>query len=36
MAFILTIWITLRLSRFLRFLLEQEVYDRLHLARGST
>ena len=35
-AFILTIWITLRLSRFLRFLLEQEVYDRLHLARGST
>jgi potassium-dependent mechanosensitive channel len=34
-AFILTIWITLVLSRFLRFLLEQEVYDRFHLARGS-
>jgi potassium-dependent mechanosensitive channel len=34
-AFVLTIWITLLLSRFFRFLLEQEVYDRFHLARGS-
>ena len=33
-AFVLTIWITLLLSRFLRFLLQEEVYDRLHLARG--
>src|SRR5262245_5737290 len=33
-AFALTIWITLLLSRFLRFLLEEEVYDRFHLARG--
>ena len=33
-AFILTIWITLLLSRFLRFLLQEEVYDRFHLARG--
>jgi small-conductance mechanosensitive channel len=34
-AFALTIWITLLLSRFLRFLLKEEIYDRLHLARGS-
>ena len=34
-AFVLTIWITLLLSRFLRFVLKEEVYDRLHLARGS-
>jgi len=29
-----TIWITLLLSRFLRFLLQEEVYHRFHLARG--
>jgi len=34
-AFILTILITLLLSRFLRFVLKEEVYDRFHLARGS-
>jgi len=34
LAFALTIWITLLLSRFLRFLLREEVYDRFHLARG--
>jgi small-conductance mechanosensitive channel len=33
-AFILTIWITLLLSRLLRFFLEEEIYDRFHLARG--
>jgi small-conductance mechanosensitive channel len=33
-AFALTIWITLLLSRFLRFLLQEEIYDRFHLARG--
>jgi potassium-dependent mechanosensitive channel len=33
-AFILTIWITLLLSRLLRFFLKEEVYDRFHLARG--
>jgi potassium-dependent mechanosensitive channel len=33
-AFVLTIWITLLLSRFLRFFLQEEVYHRLHLARG--
>src|SRR6266481_5859068 len=31
-AFILTIWITLLLSRFLRFVLQEEIYDRVHLA----
>jgi len=30
----LTIWITLLLSRFLRFLLQEEVYHRFQLARG--
>jgi small-conductance mechanosensitive channel len=30
----ITVWITLLLSRFLRFLLQEEVYDRFHLARG--
>ena len=35
LAFALTIWITLLLSRFLRFILEEEIYDRFHLARGS-
>jgi small-conductance mechanosensitive channel len=34
-AFVITIWITLLLSRFLRFVLQEEVYDRFHLARGS-
>jgi potassium-dependent mechanosensitive channel len=34
-AFILTIWITLLLSRCLRFFLKEEVYGRFHLARGS-
>jgi potassium efflux system protein len=33
-AFILTIWITLLLSRLLRFFFKEEVYDRFHLARG--
>jgi small-conductance mechanosensitive channel len=35
LAFGVTIWITILLSRFLRFLLQEEVYDRFHLARGS-
>ncbi|HEV3409094.1 MAG TPA: mechanosensitive ion channel domain-containing protein [Chthoniobacterales bacterium] len=33
-AFALTVWIALLLSRFLRFVLEEEVYGRVHLARG--
>lgn len=35
LAFVLTIWITLVLSRFIRFMLEEEVYERFRLARGS-
>src|SRR5262245_21985748 len=33
-ACVATIWITLLLSRLLRFILKEEVYDRFHLARG--
>ncbi len=36
LAFVLTIWLALLLSRFARFLLEEDIYDRLHLTRGST
>ncbi len=36
LAFGLTVWFALLLSRFLRFLLEEDIYDRLHLSRGST
>ncbi len=36
LAFGLTIWLTVLLSRFVRFLLEEEIYGRLHLARGSS
>jgi potassium efflux system protein len=36
LAFALTIWFTILVSRFLRFLLEAEVYGRLRLARGSS
>jgi small-conductance mechanosensitive channel len=35
LAFALTVWIALLFSRFIRFVLEEEVYDRFHLARGS-
>ncbi len=34
LAFILAVWMTLLLSRFLRFLLEEDIYPRLQLARG--
>ncbi|MDQ6623909.1 MAG: mechanosensitive ion channel, partial [Verrucomicrobiota bacterium] len=36
LAFALTIWCAVLLSRLVRFLLEEEVYDRLQLARGSS
>jgi small-conductance mechanosensitive channel len=36
LAFALTVWIALLLSRFVRFLLEEEIYERVHLARGSS
>ena len=35
LAFALTVWLALLLSRFIRFVLEEEVYDRFRLARGS-
>jgi potassium-dependent mechanosensitive channel len=33
-AFIVTIWASFLISRFLRFLLEEDIYQRFHLARG--
>ena len=33
-AFAVTIWLSFQLSRFARFVLEEDVYPRLHLARG--
>ena len=35
LAFALCIWLALLLSRFIRFILEGDIYGRLHLARGS-
>ena len=35
LAFGLCIWLAVLLSRFIRFVLEGDLYDRLHLARGS-
>jgi len=36
LAFILTLWIATLLSRFIRFLLEEDIYDRFHFNRGSS
>ena len=36
LAFVLTIWIAALLSRFIRFLLEEDIYDRFHFNRGSS
>ncbi len=36
LAFALTIWIAVLLSRFIRFLLEEDIYDRFHFNRGSS
>lgn len=36
LAFALTVYFAVLLSRFVRFLLEEDIYDRLHLTRGST
>jgi small-conductance mechanosensitive channel len=33
-AFVVTIWLSFQLSRFARFVLEEDVYPRLRLARG--
>ena len=34
LAFLITVWASLLVSKFLRFLLEEDVYHHLHLARG--
>ena len=34
LAFVLTVWVAFLLSRFLRFLLEEDIYPRFRLARG--
>jgi potassium-dependent mechanosensitive channel len=34
LAFLITIWASFLVSKFLRFLLEEDVYHHLHLARG--
>ena len=36
LAFVLTIWIAALLSRLIRFLLEEDIYDRFHFNRGSS
>ena len=34
LAFMVTVWASFLVSRFLRFLLEEDVYQHFHLARG--
>jgi len=34
LAFVISIWLSVLTSRFLRFILEEDVYPRLHLGRG--
>jgi potassium-dependent mechanosensitive channel len=34
LAFLITVWASFLVSKFLRFLLEEDVYHHLHLARG--
>jgi potassium efflux system protein len=34
LAFLITVWASLLVSRFLRFLLEEDIYQHFHLARG--
>ena len=34
LLFMVTVWASFLVSRFLRFLLEEDVYDHLHLERG--
>lgn len=36
LAFALAIWLAALLSRFIRFLLEEDIYDRFHFNRGSS
>ena len=34
LAFLITVWASFLISKFLRFVLEEDVYQHLHLARG--
>ena len=36
LAFALTLWVAMLLSRFIRFLLEEDIYDRFHFDPGSS
>lgn len=36
LAFALTVWVALLLSRFLRFVLEEDIYDRFRVAPGTS
>ncbi len=36
LAFVLTVWLAVLLSRFIRFLLEEDIYDRFRMNRGSS
>jgi small-conductance mechanosensitive channel len=36
LAFGLTIWLATLFSRFIRFLLEEAIYDRFHFKRGTS
>ena len=34
LAFLITVWVSFLISKFLRFVLEEDVYDHFHLPRG--
>jgi potassium-dependent mechanosensitive channel len=36
LAFVITVWLAFLVSRFVRFLLDEDVYPRIHLKRGLT
>ena len=36
LAFVITVWVAFLVSRFVRFLLDEDVYPRIHLKRGLT
>jgi potassium efflux system protein len=36
LGFVLAVWLSVMISRFVRFVLEEEIYDRVHIARGSS
>jgi len=36
LAFVITVWVAFLVSRFVRFLLDEDIYPRIHLKRGLT